>query len=166
MKIGIIAAVAENQAIGKDNDLIWHLPDDLQFFKEKTLNTTIITGRKNYESIPEKFRPLPKRQNIVVTRNGKYEAPGSIVAHSVEEALEKAPKDRETYIIGGSQIYKVALEKNLVDFMYITAVHGSFDADVYFPEIDEGNWEIETLSEHPKDEKHDYGFIIKKYLKK
>src|SRR5688572_1383436 len=108
----LIVAIAENNAIGKDNKLLWHLPADMKFFKEQTTGHTIVTGRKNYESIPEKFRPLPNRTNIVVTRDQNYPSLGAIVASSLEDAIGKAKKNgtEKCFIIGGGQIYKESLE--------------------------------------------------------
>src|ERR1035437_7885391 len=106
--ISIIVAVAENNVIGKDNSLIWHLPADMKYFKEKTSGHCVITGRKNYESIPAKFRPLPNRTNIVITRQANFKALGATVVSSIEEAIEKAKQrgDTEIFIIGGAEIYK------------------------------------------------------------
>src|SRR5687767_4437952 len=122
MKIIIVVAVAENNAIGKNNQLIWKLADDMKFFKETTIGHTIVTGRKNYESIPPKFRPLPQRVNIVITRQTNYDAPGAIIVHSLEAALEKARQADETkcFIIGGGEIFKEALDKNLIDEMLVS----------------------------------------------
>src|SRR3954471_6943606 len=109
--ISIIVACSENNVIGANNSLIWHLPADMKFFKEKTTGHCIITGRKNYESIPEKFRPLPNRTNIVITRQSDYSAPGASVVNSLEAALEKAKAtgDEEIFIIGGAEIFNQAL---------------------------------------------------------
>lgn len=164
MIVSLIAAVAENRAIGKDNDLIWKLPDDMQFFKEKTLGKMVVMGRKNYESIPEKYRPLPKRTNVVVTRKKKYSAPNCLVVNSLEEAVEKGKDQEEISIIGGGEIYKLALEKDLVDVMYITDIHESFeDADAFFPKFDKSEWEMEIIGEHSADDKHAYSFTFKRY---
>lgn len=140
--ISLIVAVAQNNVIGKDNTLIWHLPADMKYFKEKTTGHCIITGRKNYESIPEKFRPLPNRTNIIITRQKDYKAEGAIVCHSVESAIEKAKQtnDSEIFIIGGAEIYKQSL--HLVDRIYLTKIHHEFEGDAFFPELS-GNW-IET----------------------
>lgn len=168
MTVYSIAAIAENRAIGKDNDLIWSLPDDMKFFKETTLNKVVIMGRKNFESIPHKYRPLPKRINIVLTRKDDYQAEGALIYNSIEKALEfcKSEGHQHVFVIGGGQIYKLALEKDLVDIMYLTRVHESFDADSFYPEFDEAEWEKEVLSDHPKDERHDYSFTIEKWSKK
>lgn len=141
----IIVAISENNGIGNDNDLLWHLPSDMKFFRKTTLGHCVITGRKNYESIPEKYRPLTKRTNIVVTRNANYKAEGAVVKNSIEEALEfaKSENESEVFIIGGGQIYKEAMENNFIDKMYITHVANSYDADTFFPEIELSNWSIE-----------------------
>src|SRR3954465_7549819 len=132
MSISLIVAVGSNNAIGKNNTLIWHLPADMKFFKEKTTGHCIITGRKNYESIPEKFRPLPNRTNIVITRQKDYQAPGAIVTDSIEKALELAEKsgDEEIFIIGGAEIFRQCI--NITDRIYLTKIHHSFEGDVFF----------------------------------
>ncbi|MES2838495.1 MAG: dihydrofolate reductase [Bacteroidota bacterium] len=158
--ISIIVAVAKNNVIGKDNQLIWHLPADMKFFKEKTSGHTIITGRKNYESIPEKFRPLPNRVNIVITRQNDYNAPGAIVVNSLEQAIEKAKQnnDNEIFIIGGAQIYAQSLD--LVDKMYVTKIDHEFEGDAFFSEIDYSKWKIVLEIKHTADEKNKYDFTI------
>lgn len=168
MTVYIIAAVAENRVIGKNNDLVWSLPDDMRHFKEKTSGKTVITGRKNYESLPEKFRPLPKRRNIVVTRNADYEAEDAEVAHSLEEALEMAREDEEVYIIGGGQLYEQALEADLVDVMHITRVHAEVEGDTYFPDWEDGGkeWTLVFQLGHPKDDKHPYAFTFETHFRK
>ena len=157
MQITIIAAVATNGAIGKDNDLIWRLPDDLKFFKQATSGHHIIMGRKNYESIG---RPLPKRTNVIITRDTSYQMEGCEVVHSIDEALElaKANGEDEAFIIGGGQIYEQAL--HLADRMHITFVHESFEADVFFPEVDYSQWKEISREEHPVDERHKFPFSI------
>ena len=162
MGVSLIVAVAENGVIGKDNDLIWHLPKDMRFFKETTLGHHVIMGRKNFESIPHKYRPLRDRTNIVITRQSGYKAEGSIVANSVEAALDIAKKngDNEPFIIGGGQIYKLALEANLIDKIYLTKINHLFDGDTFFPELGSEWKEIERL-DCQSDEKHayDYSFL-------
>jgi len=168
MQTIIIVAIAQNNAIGKDNNLLWHLPADMKFFKEQTSGNTIITGRKNYESIPEKFRPLPNRTNIVVTRDKNYLATGAMVVNSLEEALEKAKNSgvEKCFIIGGGQIYKESLEKNLVDEMLITHVELAPQADTYFPEINSEKWEKTLISDILSDEKNKFPMKIYRYIKK
>ena len=167
MITSLIVAVAENNVIGKDNDLIWRLPKDMKFFKETTLNHHIITGRKNYISIPKKFRPLPDRINIVLTRQPNFKEEGCIVANSLEDAIIFAKNYNETelFIIGGGQIYKEALAKNLIDRMYITHVHEAFDGDTFFPAIDAEKWKKVSEVENTTDEKHAHSFTFTVYEK-
>jgi len=162
MIVSLIVAVSKNGVIGKDNDLIWHLPKDMRFFKETTMGHHVIMGRKNFESIPHKYSPLPNRTNVVITRQADYTAESCVVVNSVEAALEIANKngDNEPFIIGGGQIYKLALEANLVDKIYLTKVHHSFEGDTFFPELN-ANWEKTNIIINKADEKHsyDYDFI-------
>lgn len=161
--ITIIAAIANNNALGKDNDLIWHLPADLKRFKKVTSGHHIIMGRNTYESIG---KPLPNRTTVIITRNKEYVAEGCIVVNSLEEAIEVSKNDEHIFIIGGAQIYKEAMAKNLADQLDITEVHHSFEADVYFPEIDSTIWE-ETMRAHFKpDEKNAYEYSFVSYKKK
>ena len=162
MKVSLIVAVSENGVIGKNNDLIWHLPNDMRFFKETTMGHHVIMGRKNFESIPHKYSPLPNRTNVVITRQTDYTAEGCVVVNSVEAAIEIAKQngDKEPFIIGGGQIYKIALENNLADRIYLTKVHHSFEGDTFFPEL-HADWKEVNKVEHKADEKHsyDYDFI-------
>lgn len=167
MKTSLIVAVAENNVIGKDNTLIWHLPKDMQYFKEKTLHHHIITGRKNYISIPEKYRPLINRTNIVLTHQPNFKEANCVVLHSLEEAINYAKNNNETelFIIGGGQIYREAIEKNLVDKMYITHIHQAFEGDTFFLEIDKNKWKKIFEEKHLADEKHKYAFTFVEYQK-
>lgn len=162
MTISIVVAIGENNVIGKDNALIWHLPADMKFFKDTTTGHCIITGRKNYESIPLKFRPLPNRTNIVITRQADYDAPGAIVVGSIESALEKAKQcgDEEIFIIGGAEIFKQSM--HLVDRIYLTKIYHSFDGDVFFPELNITEWKETKRSKGIVDEKNIYphDFIV------
>ena len=166
MKVSLIVAVAENGVIGKDNDLIWNLPKDMNFFKETTLGHHVIMGRKNFESIPERYRPLSNRTNIIITRQNKYQAEGCVVVNSLEAALEVAQHngDNEPFIIGGGQIYNLALEANLADKIYLTKVHDSFEGDTFFPELSE-KWKEVSRKEYEADEKHACDFSIITYEK-
>lgn len=161
MEVSLIVAVAENGVIGKDNDLIWHLPKDMRFFKETTTGHHVIMGRKNFESIPEKYRPLPNRTNVVITRQADYQATACVVVNSLEAALKIAEEkgDKEPFIIGGGQIYQQALEANLVDKIYLTKVHRSFDGDTFFHKLSSEWKEIQRV-DHPADEKHACAFSI------
>lgn len=156
--------MGSNGAIGKDNKLLWHLPLDMSFFKNTTLGHTIITGRKNYESIPEKYRPLTNRKNIVLTNQRDYNTPGATVVHSIQEAINSVDTEL-MYIIGGGQIYRSFLEANFVDEILITHVDHEFDADVFFPEFDRSEWKQEILAHYSKDERHLYDFKMIKYSK-
>src|SRR3989304_9524647 len=118
-QISIIAAIGRNRELGKDNKLLWHIPEDMKRFKDLTTNQVVIMGRKTYESLPPKYRPLPKRVNIVVTRDQNYSSEGAFVAHSVEEAIEKSREHRkEIFIIGGAQIYELGIK--YADRLYLT----------------------------------------------
>lgn len=168
MIVSVIVAVAENNVIGKNNDLIWRLPKDMKHFKETTSGHHIITGRKNYISIPQKFRPLPNRTNIVLTKQQNFKEEGVIVANSLDEAIKIAKKNNETevFVIGGGQIYKECIEKGLADKLYITKVHESFKGDTYFPEIDFSNWKLIFEESHLPDENNIYRFTFTTYQKK
>lgn len=155
MTISIVVAIAQNNAIGKDNKLLWHLPKDLKHFKEITTGGTIIMGRKTYDSVG---RPLPNRRNIVITRQ-QIEIPGCEVINSVEAALDLCRDEAEVFIIGGAEIYKLALPHT--DKIYLTIVHQDFEADAYFPEIKEDIWKEIERQNHEPDEKNPlpYSFI-------
>lgn len=167
MMVSLIVAVAENNAIGYNNDLIWHLPNDMKYFKEVTLNHHIITGRKNYISIPSKFRPLVNRTNIVLTHDLNFNEEGCIIKHSLQDAINfaKEHKETEVFIIGGGQIYKEALEKKIIDKIYITHVHEHFTADTFFPEIDFSKWDQLKNEPHFADEKHKHAYTFAVYQK-
>ena len=153
--LSIIVAVSENNVIGKDNDLIWHLPRDLKHFKDTTTGHYIIMGRKTFES---NGRPLPNRTNVIITRDKNYTAEGCIVVHSLEEAIKRAENDSEPFIIGGGKIYEQALP--LVDRIYLTQIHHSFEGDTYFPELDMNEWVVTDKRDFEPDEKNRYPFSI------
>lgn len=169
MRVSIIAAVAENMVIGRDNDLIWDLPEDMAFFTRMTKGHVVIMGRRNYDSIPLKYRPLPGRTNVVVTHKAHFEAPGCVVVSSIEEGIAYA-KGRgldEVFVIGGGQIYKTALERKLVNRMYITWIKKEYAGDTYFPSFEEQSWEKTSISRHEIDARHEAPFDIYQYdLKK
>ncbi len=158
MIISLIAAVANNGAIGKDNALLWHLPDDMRYFKEKTMGHTVITGRKNYFSIPEKYRPLAGRTNIILTREKTFTEARCIVAHSLQEAIDYAAlkKETEVFIIGGGEVYKQALEANVCNRMYITHVDARPEADTFLHLPDLQTWNLVQDVRNEKDERHAY----------
>lgn len=159
--ISIIVAADENNVIGKDNDLIWHLPNDLKFFKEMTSGHAIIMGRRTFESVG---KPLPKRTNIIVTRDPTFNPEGCVVVHSLEDALAEAAKtDENPFVVGGEQIYRLALP--LTDVVYLTRVHHEFEGDRHFPELGEEWLEVENVP-HNMDEKHAYPFTFKTYKKR
>ncbi len=167
MIVSIIVAIGKNREIGKDNDLIWHLPKDMKFFMDTTKEHHVVMGRKNYDSIPEKYRPLKDRTNVIVTRQNQLEAPSCDVVNSIEEGIELANSrgERECFIIGGGQIYKQALDRGLVDKMYITHIDEEFDADTFFPEFDSSGWNTKEIMIHSKDEKNKYDFVVLEYSK-
>ncbi|WP_366185138.1 dihydrofolate reductase [Flavobacterium ovatum] len=157
----MIAATAENNELGKNNELIWHLPDDFKRFKAITTGHHIIMGRKTFESFP---KPLPNRTHIVISRQKDYASQGCTVVNSLEEALSACPKDEDVFIIGGGEIYQLALPHS--DKIELTRVHHTFEADAFFPEIKPEEWELTESEFHSKDEKHlfDYSFLT--YSKK
>ena len=165
MIISMIAAVSENLVIGRNNDLPWHLPDDMKYFMQTTKGHCVIMGRKNYESIPEKFRPLPNRVNIVVTRQKDFTAPGCMVVGSMEEALVKAAefKEEEVFLIGGSEIYRSGL--SIADRLYLTEIKKKIEGDVFFPEFNKNIWIEESRIPHPADDRHVFNFDFVKYSK-
>jgi dihydrofolate reductase len=166
--ISLIVAIAENHVIGKDNDLIWFLPKDLKYFKDTTAGHHVIMGRKNYYSIPDKFRPLPGRTNIVVTRQKDIiHDEGVIVVNSVEEGIKVALEagDNEPFIIGGGQIYNYSLANNLIDKMYITHVNHAFEGDTFFPHFDTEKWTKVSSELVEKDHRHEWDFSYDVYEK-
>ena len=163
----IVVAVPNNRAIGRELDLLWHLPDDFKFFKDTTRGHHIVMGRKTYDSLG---KPLPKRISIVITRNPKFTLPeGHHVVRSLEEALavgEQAGLE-EIMIIGGGRVYKEALEKGLVDKMHITEIDASPEGgDTFFPEFNKSQWEEVNRVHHAADERHAHAFDFVTYLKK
>jgi dihydrofolate reductase len=157
----LIAAVAENNALGKNNDLLWHLPKDFKRFKEITSGHHIIMGRKTFESFP---KPLPNRTHVIITRQKNYVREGCVVVQDLETALSICPKNESVFVIGGGEIYSQSI--HLADQLDITRVHHSFDADVYFPEIDPKIWELTSEVSNPKDEKHLYDYTFQTFVKK
>jgi dihydrofolate reductase len=159
MRLSAIVAMSENRVIGNDNRLPWHLPADLQHFKLVTLGKPIIMGRKTFESIG---RPLPGRQNIIVTRDVDFLAPGCVVVHSIEAAISAASDQEEAFVIGGALLYEQMLP--LVQCLYLTVIHQAFEGDTFFPVIDMSEWtQVEEI--RPElDEKnvYSYSFIVLK----
>lgn len=152
MSLAIIAAIADNGVIGRDNTLPWHLPDDLKWFKRHTLDHTVIMGRHTYESIG---RPLPRRRFIVVSRNPAFAAHGVVAAPSLAAALAAAGQD-DIFIIGGAALFREALP--LADRLYITRIHADVAGDVHFPDLDIEEWIMVSSEPHAADERHAYAF--------
>ena len=155
MTVTIVVAIAENNAIGKDNKLLWYLPNDLKHFKEITTGGTVIMGRKTYESVG---KPLPKRRNIIITRQN-ITIEGCEVVNSIEAALALCKTEKEVFIVGGAEIYKQAMP--LTDRIYLTIVHSKFEADSFFPVIKSDEWSEVFHERHEVDEKNNipYSFI-------
>ena len=166
MIISLIAALTENRVIGKSNDLPWHLPDDMKYFMQTTLGHHVIMGRKNYESIPEKFRPLANRTNIVVTRQEGYHAPGCMVVNSISSGIDIAIDNHEVevFIIGGAEIYAQSLA--FANRLYLTEIQTSLEGDAFFPMFNRHEWSEVSRKPHPIDAKHRYGFDFVIYEKK
>ena len=164
-KVSLIVAMDRNRGIGRDNDLMWHLPNDMRFFKETTENQIVVMGRKNYDSIPEKYRPLPNRENVILTKNTSFEASNCSVFHSLDAALRayQSDKNRKFFIIGGGQIYKLALEAKILEEMFITHIDGNYDADTFFPDFNESDWNKELLMSQAIDERHRHSFKVFRY---
>jgi dihydrofolate reductase len=158
MIISLIAALAQNNTIGKDNDLPWHLPDDMKYFMQTTKGHHCIMGRKNYQSIPEKFRPLPNRTNIVVTRQSNFDAPGCIIVNSIDAGINIARKngEAEVFIIGGAEIYNSSMQQ--ADRLYLTEIQGKIDGDTHFPAFKQNEWREVSRDHHGTDERHAYAF--------
>lgn len=160
-RINAIVAASENMVIGKDNKLLWTLPTDLKFFKEKTLNSSVIMGKKTWESIPEKFRPLPKRNNFVITSDPTYKAKGAIVVHDLLgliDAFKNNKLEDDVFIIGGSQIYNQTF--HLVDRLYLTKVFGSYEGDSYIKNMDDVNMVKVSETEVKEENNTKFQFII------
>jgi dihydrofolate reductase len=163
MDISIIVAITENNIIGRDNGMPWHLPADLKFFREKTTGHYIVMGRKTFESIGG-GRPLPNRVSIIITKQKDYKAEGCLIAHSLEEAIALAKDQDELFIIGGKQIYDQALA--FANKMYITRIHTSIDGDTSFPCYDDSKWEMTSYKERDADEKNAYALSFLAFEKK
>ncbi|MBC7416905.1 MAG: dihydrofolate reductase [Pedobacter sp.] len=154
--INIAVAVSENYAIGKNNQLLWHMPADLKFFKQTTTGHTVVMGRKTFDSVG---KPLPNRQNIVLTRKTGLEIPGALVVNSLEEAFNSVEQnDAEIFIVGGAEIYKQALPK--VQRIYLTTIHHTFNADTFFPKLNMDEWQEISSETHKADEKNKYNYTF------
>ena len=166
MIISLIAAVGANDVIGADGDLPWHLPDDMKFFSRTTKGHHVLMGRKNFESIPDRFRPLPGRPNLVVTRNPDYTYPDAQVVHSIEDGITLAAQagEEELFIIGGGEIYRQTMDQ--ADKLYITHVDAEPEGETHFPSIDQTEWDRTLVSHHEKDDVHNFSFTIYVYTRK
>jgi dihydrofolate reductase len=155
-QFSIIVAVAHNNAIGKNNQLLWHISEDLKHFKKITAEHTVIMGKNTYFSLP--IKPLPKRNNIVISDVPGEEIQGCIMAYSIEDAIDKADSENENFIIGGASVYRQFF--GIAQKLYITHVHSNFEADTFFPEISEKEWKILEIipqkEKHPEDLKYDF----------
>ncbi|HPW97402.1 MAG TPA: dihydrofolate reductase [Flavobacterium sp.] len=159
--ITLIAAIGENNELGKDNQLIWHLPDDFKRFKAITSGHFIIMGRKTFESFP---KPLPNRTHVIVTRQKNYAPKDCIIVNSIKDGIAACPIDEAIYIIGGGEIYNQSI--NLADKLELTRVHHTFEADTYFPKLNMDLWQLEFEEFHPKDNKHNFDFTFLTYSRK
>lgn len=163
MKIALVVAAAENNVIGKDNQLLWRLPNDMKFFKNTTWGMPVIMGRKTFESLG---KPLAGRTNIVITRQDNWTAPGVQVVKNLEEALAAAAETdaKEASVIGGGEIYALALPR--AQRIYITRVHTTLEGDTFFPEFDKQQWELLSNLDFPADEKHAYAYSFQVWERK
>ncbi|KAF2515932.1 dihydrofolate reductase [Flavobacterium foetidum] len=157
----MIAAAGENNELGKNNKLVWHLPNDFKRFKSLTTNHHIIMGRKTFESFP---KPLPNRVHIVISRQEDYKPEGCIVTDSIENAIALCPENEDSYIIGGGEIYNLALP--FTDIIELTKVHHTFEADAFFPKISKSEWQLVESEENFKDDKHLYDYTYETYIRK
>lgn len=161
LKINLIVAAAENNAIGKDNKMPWHLPNDFKYFKKNTLEHSVVMGRKTFESIG---KPLPERRNIILTRDMNYSSEEEVdIANSMQEIINYCRDEREIFIIGGAEVYKQALP--IADKILLTRIHTSIDGDAFFPELLEHQWKLVSAEKHHKDEKHAFDYTFEVYEK-
>ncbi len=150
--ISLVVAMAQNGVIGANGRIPWHLPDDLKWFRKVTMGKPVLMGRKTYESIPPRFRPLPGRQNIVLTRQPDYEAPGAQVVHSVADALRAAAGAPELMVAGGAELYRLLLPQ--ADRLFLTLIAADFVGDAFFPAYDAAEWVEQWRQEHAADARH------------
>lgn len=162
MIISLIAAVSENNVIGKDNRLVWHLPADLKYFKEKTKGHHVLLGRKTYEALG---KPLPNRTHLVITHQKNYKPEGILVFHNIANAIKYAHEHQEDelFVLGGANIYTQMMK--IADKMYITRIKEHFEGDTYFPPIPDTEWKIESREPHKKDAKNPYDYEFIEYIK-
>jgi dihydrofolate reductase len=160
--VSIIVAIASNYAIGKDNDLLWHISDDLKRFKRITSGHTVVMGKNTFYSLP--VRPLPNRKNIVLTDVEGETIDGCVMAYSIEDAIDKMDEGKENFIMGGGSIYKQFMP--LADKLYITRVHKDFEADTFFPEIDTKEWELIEKTDMPPEKEGGFEFSYEVYKRR
>lgn len=160
--ISIIVAIADNYAIGKDNKLLWHLPEDLKRFKRITEGHPVIMGKRTYYSLPR--RPLPGRTNIVLTDIAGEQIDGCQMAYSIEDIIHQCDESHENFIIGGASVYKQFF--TIAQKLYITEVHANFEADTFFPEIDLNIWKVVEREDCKADEKHPFDYTFITYIRK
>lgn len=163
MNIALVVAASENNVIGKNNQLLWRLPNDMKFFKNTTWGMPVIMGRNTFESLG---KPLAGRTNIVITRQENWSAPGVQVVKSLDDAIAAAADTdaKESFVIGGGEIYKQAMP--LAQRIYLTRVHGTFEGDTYFPVVEEQQWELLSNLDFPADEKHAYSYSFQVWGKR
>lgn len=161
MKISIVVAFDKNQLIGRNNQLPWHLPADLKYFKNVTMGHHLIMGRKTYDSIG---KPLPGRTSVVITRQHDWKAEGCLVAHSLEDAIRLCGNQEEIFIVGGAEIFKNSLP--VATDLYITKINHQFEGDTFFPEINENEWREILREDHQPDEKNKWGFSFLRFRRK
>jgi dihydrofolate reductase len=168
MNVALIAAIGKNRELGRGNQLLWKLHSDMVFFKQTTLDHWVIMGRKSFESLPPKFRPLPQRTNVVITRDRNFTHEGTLVFHNIHEALSAASEahQNKVFIIGGGEIYSQSLASNCIDEMYLTHVDAAFsDADVWFPNFDSTSWKSEVLNQFTADASNEHAGVISHYVR-
>lgn len=168
MKVSLIVAMDKERGIGRNNDLMWHLPADMKFFKDTTEDQIVVMGRKNYDSIPPKYRPLPNRVNVVLTRKAGFVAENCLVFNSLESCLKHYENEceRVVFIIGGGEIYRLAIESDCVEEMFITHIDKVYGADTFFPEFDASLWNKQEMWKQDIDDRHDAAFTVFKYTRK
>ncbi len=161
MNISIIVAIAENNAIGRNNDLLWHISEDLKRFKRLTEGHTVVMGKNTYFSLPR--RPLPKRTNLVITDVPGEQIDDCVMAYSIGEAIEKMDKSKENFVMGGGSIYRQFMPH--ADKLYITRVHKDFEGDVFFPKIDANIWKLQSAEKITDDRQNDFNYTFEVYLR-
>lgn len=158
MIVSLVLAMAENRVIGREGKLPWHLPDDLQRFKKITLDHTVIMGRKTFEEIKH---PLANRRNVVISHDPGFQPRGATVVPSLAEALALGATEQEVFVIGGGEIFRLALPR--ADRLYLTLVHAEVEGDTFFPPLDQTAWALEEEEHHPADRRHQFAFSFRRY---